>query len=141
MSELDDPLEPEFRERINKALELNRANEKIAIACNDKLYFDAGKTIIELEAEVVRLEARVAELEKWTDLPNVGGRRIDMSNNEFEHRCRSRIGHEQRNLVNPDSALVGLLCDAVRMVREYNDVMTQYVQQPPSVIEDSGGEG
>jgi hypothetical protein len=55
------------------------------------------------------------------DSPSVAGQTLPCSLAEFEHRCRVQLGHEQSKL-NPDTALVALLCDAVRLSREYGSV-------------------
>lgn len=55
-------------------------------------------------------------------LPLVGGRRIYCTNAMFERRCLIYLNWEQRKIA-PDNGLVALLCDAVRLVREYNDMM------------------
>ena len=55
-------------------------------------------------------------------LPLVEGRRLDYTNALFEHRCLIHLDYEQRKIA-PDNGLIALLCDAVRLVREYNDSM------------------
>lgn len=55
-------------------------------------------------------------------LPTVGGRRVRTSNAEFERKCLVMLGEEQKK-PSPDSALVDLLCEAVRLAREYSDAM------------------
>lgn len=49
-------------------------------------------------------------------LPDVAGR-PDVPLAEFERRCRVQIGVLQEQ-VNPDNALLALLCDGVRLARE-----------------------
>jgi len=56
-----------------------------------------------------------------SDLPTVAGR-MECSNAEFEHRCLAHLEEEQQKLL-PDTALIALLCDAVRCVREYSEAM------------------
>lgn len=56
------------------------------------------------------------------ELPAVGGRRIDCSNAAFEHRCLVYLAREQAKL-SPDNGMIALLCDAVRITREYSDNM------------------
>ena len=63
---------------------------------------------------------------KKRELPSVGGRRIDCTNAMFEHRCRVYLDHEQKKVA-PDNGLIALLCDAVRLAREYNDSMQRSV--------------
>lgn len=55
-------------------------------------------------------------------LPAVGGRRIATSNAEFERKCLVMLGEEQKKL-SPDNALIDLLCESVRIAREYSDAM------------------
>lgn len=54
------------------------------------------------------------------DLPNVAGR-LQSSTLEFERRCRMYIQAEGER-VNTDMALYGILCDAIRLVRELSPV-------------------
>jgi len=55
------------------------------------------------------------------DLPEVGGRRLVKGTlKEFEHRCKVYLDREQRKPF-PDNGLVDILCDAVRVKREYCD--------------------
>jgi indole-3-glycerol phosphate synthase len=56
------------------------------------------------------------------ELPEVGGRSIDCSNAMFERRCRLALKAEQEK-ISPDNALIAVLCDAVRIAREYTDAM------------------
>lgn len=44
------------------------------------------------------------------------------SNREFEERCRFYIGIEQEKL-SPDNGLIAVLCDGVRLAREYSAAM------------------
>ena len=56
-------------------------------------------------------------------LPTVGGRRMNRSNEDFERACLVLIGEEQRGL-NPNNALIAVLCDSVRLSREACDMAT-----------------
>lgn len=49
------------------------------------------------------------------EYPEVGG---ETPIHSFEMACRRRIGEEQRQ-ANPDTNLIGILSDAVRLSREY----------------------
>lgn len=49
---------------------------------------------------------------------SVGGSVLDCSVGEFQHRCQRWIAEEQCK-INPDNALIALICDAVRLSREY----------------------
>lgn len=53
-------------------------------------------------------------------LPEVGSRRIDGTLEGLEHRARLAIGREQAKIL-PDNALIVVLCDTVRVAREYCD--------------------
>lgn len=55
-----------------------------------------------------------------SDLPTVAGRSMDRTIADFERSCCVLLGEEQRK-PNPDNALIGVLCDAVRLGREYSD--------------------
>jgi hypothetical protein len=64
------------------------------------------------------------KLEPQTELPSVAGRRLKGSNAEFERSCLVLL----KRLVEPpsnDPALIGVLCEAVRCVREYSDNMNE----------------
>lgn len=51
---------------------------------------------------------------------DVAGRRCEWSLAELEHRCRVLIGEEQGKPL-PDNALIAVLCNTVRFIREYID--------------------
>lgn len=61
-------------------------------------------------------------------LPAVAGR-MECTNAEFERRCLVHLAEEQEKLL-PDTALIALLCDAVRCVREYTETMQIQGDQP-----------
>ncbi len=54
------------------------------------------------------------------ELPEVSGRLCSYSNEEMEGRLCHQIGEEQAVIL-PDNALIDVLCEAVRMAREYSD--------------------
>lgn len=56
-------------------------------------------------------------------LPSVAGR-MEGSNAEFERRCLIYLAEEQDKLI-PDNALITLLCDGVRLAREYSAAMNK----------------
>lgn len=56
-------------------------------------------------------------------LPEVGGRRVNRSNADMERAFLVCLAREQEKGDFADSALVAALCDGVRIVREYSDVM------------------
>lgn len=56
-------------------------------------------------------------------LPTVAGRRIRGSNDDFERACLVHIDRLQHGLGGYDSAMLDTFCEAVRLVREYNDAM------------------
>lgn len=55
------------------------------------------------------------------NLPNVDGRRIRGSNDDFERACLVHIERLQHGVGDYDSAMLDTFCEAVRLVREYND--------------------
>lgn len=55
------------------------------------------------------------------ELPDVSGR-MECSNEDFERRCRILIGEEQSKL-HPDNTIISILCDGVRLAREYSAAM------------------
>lgn len=54
------------------------------------------------------------------DLPKVGGRRLEISLSEFERSCLVRLMEIQKQS-HPDTALINVLCNAVRLARECTD--------------------
>lgn len=59
------------------------------------------------------------EIDELNHLPTVAGH-FNGTLQDFERRCRVHLIHEQEK-INPDNALIALLCDAVRVKREYCD--------------------
>ena len=55
------------------------------------------------------------------ELPVVDGR-MECSIATFERRCRLAIDQEQGRS-NPDTHLIAILCDAIRLGREYAEAM------------------
>lgn len=55
-------------------------------------------------------------------LPEVAGKRLLQSHADFERACKVELSTEQAK-PNPDNALIGLICDAVRLSREHVAVM------------------
>jgi hypothetical protein len=47
---------------------------------------------------------------------------MEGSNADFEHRCMVYLAEEQDKL-SPDNGLIALLCDGVRLAREYSSAM------------------
>jgi hypothetical protein len=74
------------------------------------------------------------------ELPQVVGRTLGQSNQHFENRCRFYLKLEQDKL-NADTALIALLCDAVRLAREYSDNQTtgawQWKEKPATPTTDT----
>lgn len=54
------------------------------------------------------------------ELPQVAGRRIATSNERFERSALVCLMHEQDEMF-PDNALISVLCESVRLVRQYTD--------------------
>lgn len=63
-------------------------------------------------------------------MPEVGGRMIDGTLNDLERRARLCIGLELEKIA-PDNALIAVLCDTVRLVREHCDYVVFCVQNAP----------
>lgn len=61
--------------------------------------------------------------EQLMNLPSVAGRRIRGSNDDFERACLVHIERLQHGLGDYDSAMLDTFCEAVRIVREYNDAV------------------
>ena len=59
-------------------------------------------------------------MDKDYELPQVAGRKLEISNQEFENRCRFYICLELEKIY-PDNDLIGVLSDAVRLTREHSD--------------------
>lgn len=56
-------------------------------------------------------------------LPQVAGRKIRGSLDEFERSCLVHIERLQHGMGDYDSAMLNTFCEAVRLSREYCDVM------------------
>ena len=75
-----------------------------------------------------------------TSLPEIGGERMEGSIAEFEHRCKVYIGEEQSKIA-PDNGLISLLCDAVRLAREFvGAVATPTIETKAQALEDAASE-
>lgn len=61
------------------------------------------------------------------DLPEVGGRTLDCTLPAFEQRCRLILGKEQQK-DSPDVGLIAVVCDAVRLSREYADYIKDHAK-------------
>ncbi len=77
--------------------------------------------LLEVLEEIINEED---EAEKQPDfkLPVVSGT-LEHSNLDFERACLVHIERLQNGIGSYDSAMLSTFCDAVRMVREYNDMM------------------
>ncbi len=69
--------------------------------------------------------------EDFNGLPAVGGRTLSEPINVFERRCRVHLMREQEG-ISPDNGLIALLCDAVRLAREYGDTINRPIPIPPA---------
>jgi hypothetical protein len=72
------------------------------------------------------------------ELPSIGGYRMERSIADFVRACRVQIRDEQQK-PDCDTALIGLLSDAVRMTREY-DIEVRRSLKTPTVITELRGE-
>lgn len=78
---------------------------------------ECRRTLADVEADKPKSElAPVGDL-----LPQVAGR-MECSNQEFERRCRLYLAQEQEKPL-PDNGLISVLCDGVRLAREYSKAM------------------
>jgi hypothetical protein len=66
-------------------------------------------------------------------LPEVGGEMLPTTLAQFEQRCKVQLADEQRK-PNPDNALIGLLCDAVRLARENESMAKAGITLPPELL-------
>ena len=64
------------------------------------------------------------------DLPEVAGKHISGTLAFLERRARLEIGKEQAKIA-PDNALIAVLCDTVRLVREQCDVLKAHLVDTP----------
>ncbi len=69
---------------------------------------------------------------------SVAGRRLLVSLDEFERRCLTLIAEEQAK-ISPENALIDVLCNAVRLRREYVDAVMADTCSRPTVAEDGDG--
>ena len=60
----------------------------------------------------------------------VAGRKMRISLAEFEGRCLSVMQDEQEK-VSPDNRIIDLLCESVRLGREYVDYVKRYTWKLP----------
>ena len=66
--------------------------------------------------------------EQETLLLRVVGRRIRGSNADFERACLVHIDRLQSGIGPYDAAMLDTFCEAVRLVREYNDAIHEGLQ-------------
>lgn len=66
--------------------------------------------------------------EQPPDLPSVAGAHVEGTLGELERRAQLAIGREQAT-IDSDNATIAVLCDTVRLVREY--CVSQQVSEPP----------
>ena len=63
---------------------------------------------------------------EMSELPIVGGRTMLRTHADFERACLVLLESEQRK-IEPDNAVIGVLCDAVRLSRECCDMMREKI--------------
>jgi len=75
-----------------------------------------------------QLAAALARAEKAEarKLPSVGGSYVEGTLNGLAHRAQVHLGMEQEKVL-PDNALIAVLCDTVRLVREWERHTDAYV--------------
>lgn len=62
--------------------------------------------------------------------PRIAGQRLEGSIADFVRSCHVLVGEEQRK-PNPDNALIGVLCNAVRFAREHLYLVENYLGEAP----------
>lgn len=79
------------------------------------------------------MSARIHELrELERGRPAVAGNGMTISISDFYTRCLVLLDHEQKQL-NPDNALISLLCEAIRFTREHVNLVNRYLSAPLNV--------
>lgn len=68
-------------------------------------------------------------------LPEVGGDVLPTSLADFERACKMHLAEEQAK-ISPDNALIGTLCNAVRLARENERMAKSGLGLPPEVVDD-----
>jgi hypothetical protein len=74
--------------------------------------------------EEVHQEEDLEKDDNFMGLPRVAGRRCEISNQKLEHQLKYYIQYEQSKIL-PDNGLISVLCNAVRLCREYSDEMNK----------------
>jgi len=73
------------------------------------------------------------------DLPAVAGRKLTTSVRDFERSCRVYMSLEQRK-PSPDTGLISVLCEAVRLGREHCDMVEGQLSEVVQDIRDEGAD-
>ena len=82
--------------------------------------FEPGWDTYVIEYQLDKTSGNLRE-DKPFQLPNVGGRFCTRSNAELERAFLIYLAKEQEKGDFSDNALIALLCDGVRLTREYSD--------------------
>ena len=88
----------------------------------DREWYDKLEAV-ESERDAALARAETAEAR---NLPAVGGSYVEGTLNGLAHRAQVHLGMEQENVL-PDNALIAVLCDTVRLVREWERHTDAYV--------------
>ncbi len=84
---------------------------------------DSNQPLSQLDAALAALDAKKPSL--------VGGDYMETSIAVFAHRCEVLIEEEQRKPL-PNNALIAVLCDGVRLTREYTGWAPLKVENEPT---------
>ncbi|MFB3926603.1 MAG: hypothetical protein ACE14T_11175 [Syntrophales bacterium] len=78
-------------------------------------YFDRAKSA---ESESAKLKAELERMRAEIDIASVAGIYMDRSLADFRKACEVLIIDEEKN-IHPNNALISVLCDAIRLTREF----------------------
>jgi hypothetical protein len=92
---------------------------EVEIHSNNGPVWDADKVAgANAEAKRVPFDEQAAELGVGEGLPEVAGMQLDGTLGDFVRACRVFIDAEQAT-PSPDSGLIGVLCNSIRLAREF----------------------
>jgi hypothetical protein len=110
------------------AAERERAESAEATIANLERGIDAQDEVLtaKYNAALARLREVEEERDQLRNLPTVGGSYVEGTLNDLAHRAQVHLGTEQEKPL-PDNALIAVLCDTVRLVREWERHTDAYV--------------